>query len=170
MPEAVLAIDQGTTGSTALVFSREGEILGRAYAELSQRYPRPGWVEHDPEEIWETSRRTMAEALAAAGVGPGELRAVGITNQRETTVVWDAATGEPVHPAVVWQSRQSAEICARLKADGHEKLFRERTGLVVDAYFSGTKVRWILDRYPELYPRAQAREVLFGTVDSWLLW
>ncbi len=170
MPDAVLAIDQGTTGSTALVFSHEGEILGRAYTELPQCYPQPGWVEHDPEQIWETSRRGMAEALAAAGVGAGELRAVGIANQRETTVVWDAATGEPVHRAIVWQSRQSAEICERLKADGHEELFREKTGLVVDAYFSGTKVRWILDRHPELRPRAEAGEVLFGTVDSWLLW
>jgi glycerol kinase len=170
MPNVVLAIDQGTTGSTALVFSHTGEILGRSYAELPQHYPQPGWVEHDGEEIWQSSRRVMAEALAAAEVGHGELQAIGITNQRETTLVWDRKTGVPVHRAIVWQSRQSAEICEQLRTDGHEALLRERTGLVVDAYFSGTKIRWILDRYPELRAPAEAGEIVFGTVDSWLLW
>jgi glycerol kinase len=167
---AVLAIDQGTTGSTALVFSHEGEILGRAYHEFTQYYPQPGWVEHDPEEIWQVSRNVMAAALAASGIGPGELSAIGITNQRETTVVWDRGTGQPVHRAIVWQSRQSAGICERLKAGGLEPLIREKTGLVIDPYFSGTKIRWILDRDPELQHRAEAGELAFGTIDSWLLW
>jgi len=167
---AVLAIDQGTTGSTALVFSHEGEILGRAYSEFTQHYPQPGWVEHDPEEIWQVSRKVMAEALAAAGIGKDALSAIGITNQRETTVVWDRKTGQAVHRAIVWQSRQSAGICERLKSDGLEPLFREKTGLVVDPYLSGTKIRWILDRDPSLQSRAEAGELKFGTIDSWLLW
>jgi glycerol kinase len=167
---AILAIDQGTTGSTALVFSQEGEILGRSYSEFTQYYTKPGWVEHDPEEIWRVSHAVMAEALAGSGINRKDLSAIGITNQRETTVVWDRATGEPVHRAVVWQSRQSAGICARLKADGLEPLIREKTGLVVDPYFSGTKIRWILDQDPELQRRAEAGELQFGTIDSWLLW
>jgi len=168
--QAILALDQGTTGSTALVFDGEGEVVGRAYAELTQSYPQPGWVEHDPEEIWRTSHRVMVAALAHAGVPAREVAAIGITNQRETTVVWDRATGAPVHPAVVWQSRQTAGICEELRQRDLEPLFRERTGLVVDAYFSGTKIRWILDRHPEVRERAENGEVLFGTVDTWLLW
>ncbi|MFB6260336.1 MAG: glycerol kinase GlpK [Thiohalorhabdaceae bacterium] len=170
MPEAILAIDQGTTGSTALAFGRDGGVRGRAYAELPQSYPHPGWVEHNPEAIWQTSLSVMTAALADAGLRPEDLAAIGITNQRETTIVWDRATGEPVHPAIVWQSRQTAELCDRLRADGWEPFFRERTGLLLDAYFSGTKVRWILDRYPEARQRAEKGELLFGTVDSWLLW
>jgi glycerol kinase len=166
----VLAIDQGTTGSTALVFSREGEILGRAYSEFKQHYPKPGWVEHDPEEIWQVSQKVMAQALAAAGIGDGQLSAIGITNQRETTVIWDRETGQPIHRAVVWQSRQSAGICERLKADGLEPTFREKTGLLLDPYFSATKIRWILDRDPAFQRRADAGDLLFGTIDSWLLW
>lgn len=168
--KSVLAIDQGTTGSTALVFSRDGEIIGRAYSEFTQHYPEPGWVEHDPEEIWQVSRRVMAEALNQAGLQTGELAAIGITNQRETAVVWDRQTGRPVHNAVVWQSRQSASICERLRGQGHEPTFRERTGLVMDAYFSGTKIRWILDQDPEFQRRAEAGELAFGTIDTWLLW
>ena len=167
---AVLAIDQGTTGSTALVFSHEGEILGRAYSEFTQHYPRPGWVEHDPEEIWQVSRKVMAGALLESGLGQGELAAIGITNQRETVVVWDRETGEPVHRAIVWQSRQSAPICERLKTDGLEPLFREKTGLLIDPYFSGTKIRWLLDSDPQLQRRAEAGDLEFGTIDSWLLW
>lgn len=170
MTEAVMAIDQGTTGSTVLVFSCSGEIIGRAYSEFTQYYPKPGWVEHDAEEIWAVSVKTMLEALEKAGVGAGELKAIGITNQRETTVVWDKATGKPVHRAIVWQSRQTAEICEALKAAGHEETFRERTGLVVDAYFSGTKIKWILDAYPDIRAKAERGEVLFGTIDTWLLW
>jgi len=167
---AVLAIDQGTTGSTAMVFSRGGQVLGRAYGELKQHYPRPGWVEHDPEEIWQLSRRVMAEALAASGVGHKDLSAIGITNQRESVVVWDRKTGKPVHRAIVWQSRQSMSICEELRAEGHEPLFRERTGLLIDPYFSGTKVRWILDLETSLQERAEAGELAFGTIDCWLLW
>ncbi len=169
MPDAVLAIDQGTTGSTAMVFARDGRVLSRAYSEITQHYPEPGSVEHDPEEIWRVSLRVMGEALAAAEVASEELRAIGITNQRETTVVWDRNTGAPIHRAVVWQSRQSAPICEALRRDGHEPLFRERTGLVTDAYFSGTKIRFILDRVAGAQSRAEAGELAFGTVDSWLL-
>lgn len=170
MPEAILAIDQGTTGSTALVFSREGAVLGRAYAEIKNHFPQPGWVEQDPAEIWDTSRRVMAQALRESGVGQGELKAAGITNQRETTILWDRKTGEPVHRAVVWQSRQNAPICERLRAGGHEAEVRRKTGLLLDAYFSGTKIRWILEAHPDLEARARDGEILFGTVDTWLLW
>ena len=170
MPDAVLALDQGTTGSTALVFSRDGAIIGRAYSEFTQHYPRPGWVEHDPEEIWAVSLRVMGDALESARMTPRELKAIGITNQRETTVVWDTETGRPIHPAVVWQSRQSAEICEQLQQDGHEPTIRERTGLVIDAYFSGTKIKWILDTYPDARARARDGKVVFGTIDTWLLW
>jgi glycerol kinase len=166
----VLAIDQGTTGSTALLFSPEGGIAGRAYSEFRQYYPKPGWVEHDPEEIWQVSLKVMAAALADAGIAPADLAAIGITNQRETTVVWERAGGQPVYPAIVWQSRQTEAICRRLKTDGLEPVFREKTGLVIDPYLSGSKIRWILDRDPELQRRAEAGELAFGTIDSWLLW
>ncbi|MCG6924470.1 MAG: glycerol kinase GlpK [Acidobacteria bacterium] len=165
----VLALDQGTTATTALVFGPAGEVLGRAASEFTQHYPEPGWVEHDAEEIWETSRRVMVDALAASGAPAAALKAIGITNQRETAVVWDRSTGKPVHRAVVWQSRQTAAICARLKAEGHEPLFHQRTGLVLDPYFSGTKVRWILDQDEERQRRAEAGELAFGTIDSWLV-
>jgi len=161
---------QGTTGSTALLFSADGAVKGRAYSEFTQHYPHPGWVEHDPEEIWRVSLQVMAGALEDAAIAPRELSAIGITNQRETTVVWDRQTGVPVHRAVVWQSRQTVEICQRLRADGLEPMFREKTGLVLDPYFSGSKIRWILDREPSLQGRAEAGELAFGTIDSWLLW
>ncbi len=167
---AILAIDQGTTGSTALVFSQEGEILGRAYSEFTQYYPHPGWVEHDPEEIWQVSRDVMAQALSISGVRRGGLSAIGITNQRETAVVWDRESGQAVHRAIVWQSNQSAGICQRLKSDGVEPLIRKKTGLFVEPYFSGSKIRWILDSDAGLQRRAEAGELAFGTVDSWLLW
>jgi len=167
---AILAIDQGTTGSTALVFSQHGEILGSAYSEFTQHYPHPGWVEHDPEEIWQVSLKVSAEALAASGIATGDLSGIGITNQRETAVVWDRASGQAVHRAVVWQSSQSAGICERLKSDGLEPLFREKTGLFIEPYFSGSKIRWILDNDPGLQRRAEAGELAFGTIDSWLLW
>jgi glycerol kinase len=166
----VLALDQGTTGSTALLFGSDGAVVGRAYSEFRQHYPRPGWVEHDPEEIWQVSLRVMGEAIDNSGIEQRELAAIGITNQRETTVVWDRKTGTPVHRAVVWQSRQSATICERLRGDGLERIFREKTGLLLDPYFSGTKIRWILDLDPALQDRAEAGELAFGTVDSWLLW
>ena len=170
MADVILALDQGTTGSTALVFSHDGLIVGRAYSEFTQHYPQPGWVEHDPDEIWQVSQRVMGEALAAAGAQPRDLKGIGITNQRETTVIWDRRTGRPIHRAIVWQSRQTADICERLIADGHTQTVRERTGLIIDAYFSGTKIKWILDRYPDARSKAQDGELLFGTIDTWLLW
>jgi len=157
----LLAIDQGTTGTTCLVFDREGRVRGRAYSEFEQFFPRPGWVEHDANEIWEVTRRVAAEAIADAG-GP-ELEAIGITNQRETVVAWDPQTGEPVHRALVWQDRRTADRCEELKEAGHEPLVRERTGLTIDPYFSGTKIEWLL-RNAEGAERA-----VFGTIDSWLL-
>jgi glycerol kinase len=167
---AVLALDQGTTGSTALVFGPEGEVLGRAYAEITQHYPSPGWVEHDAEEIWQKSLRVAGEAVAAAGIAPRALRAIGITNQRETTVLWDRKTGNPVYHAIVWQSRQTTDICARLKAEGREPLFHDRTGLVLDPYFSGSKIAWLLERDLGLRARAERGEIAFGTIDSWLIY
>ena len=166
----VLAIDQGTTGSTSLVFADDGAVVGRAYSEFRQHYPQPGWVEHDPEEIWQVSLRVMARALEDSGIADRELAAIGITNQRETTVVWERASGKPVYRAIVWQSRQTERICERLRADGLASAFRTKTGLVIDPYFSGSKIRWILDRDPELQHRAAAGELAFGTIDSWLLW
>jgi len=159
----ILAIDQGTTGSTCIVFDGEGRIVGRAYAELAQRFPRPGWVEHDATEIWEVTRRVGREALGDAGVGGADLDAIGITNQRETVVAWDAASGEPVHRALVWQDRRTAGRCSELIEAGHTDLVRERTGLVIDPYFSGTKIEWLLANVPG------ARDAKFGTIDSWLV-
>ncbi|HEY3552689.1 MAG TPA: glycerol kinase, partial [Solirubrobacterales bacterium] len=158
----ILAIDQGTTGTTGLVFDREGRVCGRAYSEFEQFFPRPGWVEHDANEIWEVTRRVAAEALADAGAG-SDLEAIGITNQRETVVAWDPQTGEPIHRALVWQDRRTAARCEELKQAGHEPLVRERTGLTIDPYFSGTKIEWLL-RNAEGAERA-----VFGTIDSWLL-
>lgn len=166
----VLALDQGTTGSTALVVDAEGEVRGRGYALLPQHFPRPGWVEHDPEEIWKTTEHAARQALAAARVGASEVAAIGITNQRETTVLWDRKTGHPIHRAIVWQCRRTAGLCDRLRSDGLEPLFRRKTGLVLDAYFSGTKIRWLLDEVPGARKRAEDGGLAFGTVDSWLLW
>ena len=159
----ILAIDQGTTGTTCLVFDREGAVAGRAYSEFQQFFPRPGWVEHDANEIWEVTRRVAAEALAAAGIGGAELEAIGITNQRETVVAWDRDSGEPIHRALVWQDRRTAGRCDELREAGHEPLVRERTGLTIDPYFSGTKIEWLL-RNADGVDRA-----CFGTIDSWLL-
>jgi glycerol kinase len=159
----ILAIDQGTTGTTCLVFDREGRVRGRAYSEFEQFFPRPGWVEHDAGEIWEVTRRVAGEALADAGVGGPDLEAIGITNQRETVVAWDPQTGELIHRALVWQDRRTAERCEELKAAGHEPLVRERTGLTIDPYFSGTKIEWLLGNVEG------AERAVFGTIDSWLL-
>jgi glycerol kinase len=167
---AVLALDQGTTGSIAIVFDETGAIRGSADREIRQSYPASAHVEHDADEIFATTVAVGREAMARAGIAATELAAIGITNQRETTVVWERATGRPIHPAVVWQSRASAAICERLRADGHEKLVRERTGLVIDAYFSGTKIRWILDQVPGAQKRAEAGELVCGTIDTWLIW
>ncbi len=171
MSEYVLAIDQGTTGSTVLVFDRDGGIEGRAYSEFTQHYPRPGWVEHDANEIWKVTIFVVAEALKNAGIRASELRAIGITNQRETVVMWDRRTGEPVHHAIVWQDRRTAHYCDELRSrDGLEEKVRAQTGLVLDPYFSGTKVKWLLDNVPGLRRRAEQGHIAFGTVDSWLVY
>ena len=166
----VLALDQGTTGSTALVVDPDGDVRGRGYAELPQHFPRPGWVEHDPEEIWQSTVEALGAALQAARVSPSEIAAVGITNQRETAIVWDRGSGRPIHRAIVWQCRRTAPLCERLKADGAEPEFRARTGLVLDPYFSGTKIRWLLDEVDGARSAAERGRLAFGTVDSWLLW
>ncbi|HEU4439863.1 MAG TPA: glycerol kinase GlpK [Methylomirabilota bacterium] len=166
----VLALDQGTTGSTALVVDGDGAVCAKGYAELPQHYPQPGWVEHDPAQIWATTVQSASEAIGAAGIAPAEIAAIGITNQRETAIIWERASGRPVHNAIVWQCRRTAALCDRLKADGVEPELRRKTGLVVDPYFSGTKIRWMLDRDPALVARAERGELCFGTVDSWLLW
>jgi glycerol kinase len=158
----ILAIDQGTTGTTCLVFDREGRIAGRAYSEFQQHFPRPGWVEHDANEIWEVTRRVAVQSIVDAGIQGADLAAIGITNQRETIVAWDPDTGEPVHNALVWQDRRTARRCEELKDAGHESLVRERTGLVIDPYFSGTKIEWLLQNVEA------ARGAVFGTIDSWL--
>jgi glycerol kinase len=160
----ILAIDQGTTGTTCLVFDRDGRIAGRAYSEFEQHFPRPGWVEHDAAEIWEVTRRVATEAIVHAGIQGGDLDAIGITNQRETVVAWDPATGAPVHNALVWQDRRTSERCDELRAAGHEDLVRERTGLVLDPYFSGTKIEWLIAN-----SEAGREDVVVGTVDSWLV-
>ncbi len=170
----ILAIDQGTTATTALVVDRAGAIVGRGTAAVQQAYPRPGWVEHDPEQLWTTVLAATGEALAAARIAGSEagrcLAVIGITNQRETTILWERATGRPVAPAIVWQCRRTAAACAALQEAGLGPLFRERTGLVLDAYFSGTKIAWLLNRDPQLRRRAAAGEIAFGTVDTWLVW
>jgi glycerol kinase len=165
----ILAIDQGTTGTTCLVFDEQAEPIGRAYREFSQHFPQPGWVEHDPREIWEVTAAVAGEALADAGMRVGELAALGITNQRETVCVWDPRSGEPLHNAIVWQDRRTAERCAQLREQGHEPLVRARTGLVLDPYFSATKMQWLLEHVDGLRERAEAGRAVFGTVDSWLL-
>jgi glycerol kinase len=166
----ILALDQGTTSSRAIVFDRRGRARGAAQREFPQFFPKPGWVEHDPADLWETTRRTALAAVAEANVTGAEIAAIGVTNQRETTLLWERKTGRPLAPAIVWQDRRTAEICARLKARGLEPLFRRRTGLLLDPYFSGTKLAWLLDRIPGARRRASRGELAFGTVDTWLLW
>lgn len=168
--DTILAIDQGTTGSTALVVDHEGNLLARAYREIAQHYPQPGWVEHDPVEILDTSVAVALEALNAAKVSPRHLKAIGITNQRETTIVWEKATGRPAANAIVWQCRRTAEMCRQLERFGLGDTVRARTGLPIDAYFSATKLRWLLDHIPDGQRRAENGDLLFGTVESWLLW
>ncbi len=165
----ILAIDQGTTGTTCLVFDTDGVLAGRAYREFTQHFPQPGWVEHDAAEIWTVTQAVAGEALDDAGIGPGMLQAVGITNQRETVCVWDPATGEPLHRALVWQDRRTAARCDELRRQGHEALVRTRTGLVLDPYFSGTKIEWLLRNVDGLAQRAQEGRAVFGTIDAWLV-
>ena len=166
----VLAIDQGTTSSRAIVFAASGSIAGIGQEEFPQHFPQSGWVEHDPEDIWRTTLSTCRAALTKAGITAGQLAGIGITNQRETTVIWDRATGTPIHNAIVWQDRRTADICARLKADGHEPMVSQRTGLLLDPYFSGTKIGWMLDNVPGARARAEKGDLAFGTIDSFLLW
>ena len=166
----VLAIDQGTTSSRAIVFRADTSIAAAAQQEFPQHFPASGWVEHEPEDIWTSTLATCREALNKAGLAAKDIAGIGITNQRETTVVWDRATGKAIHRAIVWQDRRTADICAKLKDDGHEPLISAKTGLILDPYFSGTKVAWILDKVPGARTRAERGELLFGTVDCWLLW
>ena len=166
----IMAIDQGTTGSRTYLFDVNGDVVGSAYKEFKQIYPKPGWVEHDAEEIWKTVEETMIAACMQNNIELEEIVAIGITNQRETTILWDKKTGKPVHNAIVWQCRRTADTCDALKEKGLEKLFREKTGLVVDAYFSGTKVKWILDNVPEARKKAEAGDLMFGTIDTWLMY
>ena len=170
MPELVMSIDAGTTGIKALVIGPDAEVKASAYSEFSQSYPEPGWVEHDPGEIWTVTTKVMNQALEDGGLSAADLAAIGITDQRETTVLWERNTGRPVAPALVWQDRRTAPICERLKAEGLEDEVRRRTGLVLDPYFSGTKIMWLLDEIDGLRARAEAGEIAFGTIDSWLIW
>jgi glycerol kinase len=170
MEEYILALDQGTTSSRAIVFDHKGQIRSVAQKEFTQIFPKPGWVEHDPNEIWSTQAGVAAEATAKMGINGTNIKAIGITNQRETTIVWDRNSGEPVYNAIVWQDRRTASFCDRLKNDGHTDLIRSKTGLVIDAYFSASKIRWILDNVPGSRAKAEAGELAFGTVDSWLVW
>jgi glycerol kinase len=166
----ILSLDQGTTSSRAILFDHGGKIVSQAQKEFRQIFPRPGWVEHDPEEIWSSQSSVTGEVIARAGVQPGEIASIGITNQRETTVVWDRITGKPVCNAIVWQDRRTAEHCSRLVAGGYAELVRSKTGLVIDAYFSATKVAWILDNVAGAREKAEKGDLCFGTVDSWLIW
>lgn len=166
----ILAIDQGTTGSKCLCYDRDQRLLSSVSLEFKQYYPQPGWVEHDAEEIWQRTREAARRALDEAGAAPADVAAVGITNQRETSVLWDRATGEPLRRAIVWQCRRSADICDRCREQGYEDEVRRKTGLVLDPYFSGTKLAWVMENEPWIARRAEAGEVCFGTIDSWLLW
>jgi glycerol kinase len=166
----ILAIDQSTTSSSAFIFDREGRVVASATREITQYHPEPGWVDHDPVEIFQSTLAVSREAITAAGIQPQQLAAIGVTNQRETTVIWDRLTGEPVAPAIVWQCRRTAQLCEELKQQGMEQIVRERTGLVIDAYFSATKIRWLLDNISNGQLRAAAGELCAGTIDSWLLY
>jgi len=169
-PRYILALDQGTTSSRAIVFGRAGEIIAVAQKEFTQIYPQPGWVEHNPLEIWASQNATVVEALSRANLTTDNIAAIGVTNQRETTLVWDRDTGQPIYNAIVWQDRRTADYCAQLKRDGAEAKVTEKTGLRIDPYFSGTKIRWILENVSGARARAEAGKLAFGTVDTWLLW
>ncbi|MEH7093504.1 glycerol kinase GlpK [Neobacillus vireti] len=170
MEKYILALDQGTTSSRAILFNKNGEIVHTAQKEFTQHFPKPGWVEHNANEIWGSILSVIAGVLSESGIKPEQISGIGITNQRETTVVWDKETGEPVYNALVWQSRQTSEICEQLKEKGYNDLFREKTGLLIDAYFSGTKVKWILDNIEGARDKAEQGKLLFGTIDTWLIW
>ncbi len=171
MPDKyILALDQGTTSSRAILFDHSGTIINTAQKEFGQIFPQPGWVEHDAEEIWSSQYGVLAEVMAKKSVNSGQIAAIGITNQRETTIVWDKATGKPVYHAIVWQDRRTAEYCDQLKEQGLSKTIQEKTGLIIDAYFSATKLKWILDNVPGARDKAEKGELAFGTVDTWLIW
>ncbi|HYA72013.1 MAG TPA: FGGY family carbohydrate kinase, partial [Roseiarcus sp.] len=170
MTPAILVVDQGTTSTRAVLFDERAAPLASAQREFRQIYPHPGWIEHDPADLWQTTQETMREVLGASAQGERSVAAFGLTNQRETTLVWSRADGEPIYNAIVWQDRRTADHCARLKAEGREPMIRARTGLVLDPYFSATKIAWILDRVPGARARARNGELAFGTVDSFLLW
>ena len=170
MERYVLALDQGTTSSRAIIFDKEQNIYGMAQKEFNQIYPKEGWVEHDPMEIWASQYGVLQEVLAKTNITPEQIAAIGITNQRETAIVWDKQTGKPIYNAIVWQCRRTADICEKLKSDGFDKYIKENTGLLIDAYFSATKVKWILDNVEGARAKAEKGQLLFGTVDTWLLW
>lgn len=170
MEKYILALDQGTTSSRAMIFNKAGDIVHVAQREFTQIFPQPGWVEHDANELWGSILAVIASVLTESGIQPAQIAGIGITNQRETTVVWDKETGNPVYNAIVWQSRQTQDICEELKEQGYEELVRDKTGLLIDAYFSGTKVKWILDNVAGTRERAEKGELLFGTIDTWLIW
>ena len=170
MNQYILALDQGTTSSRAIVFDKKGSIISLAQKEFTQYFPQPGWVEHDANEIWSTQLGVAAEAITKAGLSAENIAAIGITNQRETTVVWERSTGKPIYNAIVWQDRRTAAFCDELKSKGLEKIIQQKTGLIVDAYFSGTKLKWILDNVPGAREKANNGELAFGTIDTWLLW
>ncbi|MEK7253404.1 MAG: FGGY family carbohydrate kinase, partial [Bacteroidota bacterium] len=170
MSKYILALDQGTTSSRAILFDQQGNIAGVEQQEFTQFYPQPGWVEHDADEIWKSQLKVAQDVIRKYNIQVTNVAAIGITNQRETTVVWNKHTGKPIHHAIVWQDRRTAAICEQLKADGHEAYVRENTGLVVDAYFSGTKVKWLLDNVPGARDAAENGDLLFGTIDTWLVW
>jgi len=166
----ILVIDQGTTGTRAVLLNREGEIIGRFYREFIQYFPQAGWAEHDPEEIWRVTLQVVEGVLSEAKVSAADITAIGITNQRETTILWDKDSGKPVYRAIVWQCRRTASLCDELKINGLQETIKDKTGLIIDPYFSATKIKWILDNIPKVKEKAKKGEVLFGTVDSWLLW
>ena len=166
----ILSIDEGTTSTRAIIFDHDGKEIASAQKEIKQYFPEPGWVEHDANEIWMAVQTTIANAFIQSGIWPGQIAAIGITNQRETTVVWDKETGEPIYRAVVWQSRQTTELAEKLKKEGYGEKIREKTGLIIDPYFSATKIRWILDHVPGAQEKAEQGKLLFGTIDSWLVW
>jgi len=170
MSQYILALDQGTTSSRTIVFDKKGNIISTAQKEFKQIFPQPGWVEHDAEEIWSTQFGTMAEAVAKANITMKQIASIGITNQRETTVLWERSTGKPIYHAIVWQDRRTAAYCDELKAAGNKEMIQQKTGLVIDAYFSGTKLKWILDNVPGARTKAENGELAFGTIDSWLVW
>ena len=170
MEKYILALDQGTTSSRAIVFDKKGSIVSVAQKEFTQYFPNPGWVEHDPNEIWSTQAGVAAEAIAKKGLNVENVAAIGITNQRETVVVWDRKTGKPVYNAIVWQDKRTAQYCDELKDLGKSDLIREKTGLVIDSYFSATKVKWILDNVEGARKKAEAGDLILGTIDTWLIW